>query len=76
MTECWRAELRQYNVRVMQVNPSEVITEFFARAGSRSSQTNVERKLKPREVAHVVLAMLTMNKVGFIPDATVWATNP
>jgi 3-oxoacyl-[acyl-carrier protein] reductase len=76
MTECWRAELRQHNVRVMQVNPSEVITEFFARAGSRSSQTNVERKLKPREVAHVVLAMLTMNKVGFIPDATVWATNP
>ena len=27
MTECWRAELRQYNVRVMLVNPSEVLTE-------------------------------------------------
>jgi 3-oxoacyl-[acyl-carrier protein] reductase len=76
MTECWRAELRQYNVRVMQINPSEVISDFFARAGSRSRQTNIERKLKPTEIAHVVLAMLTMNDVGFITQASVWATNP
>lgn len=76
MTECWRAELRQHNVRVMQVNPSEVITDFFARAGSSAPQKNVERKLKPSEIAHVVLAMLTMNDVGFITQASVWATNP
>ena len=76
MTECWRAELRSSNVRVMQLNPSEVITDFFARAGSRSPQTNADRKLKPSEIAHVVLAMLTMNDVGFIAQATVWATNP
>ena len=30
MTECWRAELRQYNIRVMLVNPSEVKTAFFS----------------------------------------------
>lgn len=71
LTECWRAELRKHNVRVMQINPSEVITDFSKRA-----RINAERKLKPAEIAHVVHAMLTMNDVGFITDAAVWATNP
>jgi 3-oxoacyl-[acyl-carrier protein] reductase len=25
MTECWRAELRQHNIRVMQINPSHLL---------------------------------------------------
>ena len=33
MTECWRAELRQFNVRVMLVNPSEVLTNFGVGGG-------------------------------------------
>ena len=33
MTQCWRAELRKSNIRVMQINPSEVLTEFAERAG-------------------------------------------
>ena len=33
MTECWRAELRKHNIRVMLVNPSEVLTNFAATAG-------------------------------------------
>ena len=33
MTECWRQELRKFNVRVMLVNPSEVITNFAVVAG-------------------------------------------
>ena len=28
MTQCWQAELRKYNVRVILVNPSEVLTAF------------------------------------------------
>ena len=32
MTECWRAELRKYNIRVILVNPSEVVTNFFQTA--------------------------------------------
>jgi len=28
MTECWRTELRKYNVRVILINPSEVLTAF------------------------------------------------
>lgn len=72
----WRAELRPYNVRVMQVNPSEVITEFGRRARATAAPTNPERKLTPREIAHVVHAMLAMDDVGFITDAAVWAANP
>src|ERR1700720_4270562 len=33
MTECWRAELRKFNVRVFLVNPSEVVTSFAAKVG-------------------------------------------
>jgi len=33
MTECWRDELRRHNVRVMLVNPSEVLTSFSEVAG-------------------------------------------
>src|SRR5262252_6064171 len=33
MTECWRGELRQHNIRVFLVNPSEVLTEFASSAG-------------------------------------------
>lgn len=74
LTECWRAELRVHNIRVMQINPSEVITDFGPKLGFEPK--NTEKKLKPTEIAHVALAMLSMNDVGFIPEASVWATNP
>lgn len=74
LTECWRAELRSHNVRVMQVNPSEVVTDFGTKLGM--PQQNEEGKLKPEQIAHVIQAMLSMDDVGFIPDAAVWATNP
>ena len=70
MTECWRAELRKHNIRVMQINPSEVQTEFF-RGRSFS-----ERKLRGSEIAHVALSMLELDDRGFVTDASVWATNP
>jgi len=74
MTECWRAELRTSNVRVMEINPSEVLTDF-ARAAGRS-QTASDDKLRPQEVAHAILGMLTMDDRGFTTDMTIWATNP
>jgi 3-oxoacyl-[acyl-carrier protein] reductase len=49
MTECWRAELRKYNIRVMLVNPSEVITNFAASAGI--AQKANETKLRGEEIA-------------------------
>ncbi len=74
MTECWRAELRGHNIRVMQVNPSEVVTEFQSRMGRQ--QVVNETKLRAREIAHAIKAMLEMDDRGFIPELTVWATNP
>ncbi len=74
LTECWRAELRPHHVRVMQVNPSEVVTDFGTKLGM--AQQNEEGKLKPQQIAHVIEAMLRMDDVGFIPDAAVWATHP
>jgi 3-oxoacyl-[acyl-carrier protein] reductase len=74
LTESWRAELRTHNVRVMLLNPSEVVTEFFGRAG-HAQQANPS-KLHPPEIAHAVVAMLTMEDRGFIPELSVWATNP
>jgi 3-oxoacyl-[acyl-carrier protein] reductase len=74
LTESWRAELRTHNVRVMLLNPSEVVTEFAGRAG-RDRPDNPS-KLHPPEIAHAVAAMLTMDDRGFIPELSVWATNP
>jgi len=70
LTECWRAELRTHNIRVMQINPSEVQTAFFrGRAFS-------ERKLRADEIAHAIVSMLAMDDRGFTTEMSVWATNP
>jgi 3-oxoacyl-[acyl-carrier protein] reductase len=75
MTECWRAELRQYNVRVMLVNPSEVLTDFYATAGLAQSKGN-PTKLRGDEIAHAVRSALEMDDRGFTIELTVFATNP
>jgi 3-oxoacyl-[acyl-carrier protein] reductase len=74
LSESWRAELRSHNIRVMLLNPSEVVTEFFGRAGQ--SQSDHPSKLHPYEIAQAAVAMLEMEDRGFIPELSVWATNP
>ena len=74
MTECWRAELRPHNVRVVLVNPSEVVTEFYGRAGL-PQQVN-DTKLRGAEIAHAVRAVLELDDRGFVPEVSVFATNP
>lgn len=74
MSECWRAELRTYNIRVHQINPSEVPTAF-------GSEARIERELHPKkltamEIAHAIKSVLEMDDRGFIPELSVWATNP
>ena len=75
MTECWRAELRKHNIRVMLVNPSEVQTNFGKNAGGKGRDFNPS-KLEGEQIAHLIVCMLEMNDKGFIPEAGVWATNP
>jgi len=75
MTECWRAELRQYNIRVMLVNPSEVLTDFYATAGLPQDTDN-PTKLHGDDIAHAVRSALEMDDRGFVIELTVFATNP
>ena len=74
MTECWRGELRKHNIRVMLVNPSEVLTDFAATAGL--PQKANETKLRGEEIAQAVKAILEMDDRGFTPELSVFATNP
>ena len=74
MTECWRAELRKYNIRVFLINPSEVITNFGAAAGF--AQKDNSSKLRPEDIAHMVKSVLEMNDRGFTPELSVFGTNP
>ncbi len=74
MTECWQAELRPFNIRVMQVNPSEVPTAFGN--PDRKERDEAANKLTSMEIAHTIKAMLEMDDRGMIPEVTVWASNP
>ena len=74
MTECWRAELRKNNIRVMLVNPSEVLTNFAATAGF--PQKANDSKLRGEEIAQAVKAILEMDDRGFTTELSVFATNP
>jgi 3-oxoacyl-[acyl-carrier protein] reductase len=74
MTECWRAELRQYNIRVFLINPSEVLTNFAMVAGL--SQKDNPTKLRGEDIGHMVKAVLEMDDRGFTPELTIFATNP
>ena len=75
MTECWRAELRKHNIRVMQVNPSEVQTNFFISSG-RPARAGNSTKLVGEDIAHAIAAMLEADDRAMIVEASVWATNP
>ncbi len=74
MTECWRDELRKHNVRVMLVNPSEVLTSFSKVAGFEQKENPT--KLRAEDIAHMVKAILEMDDRGFTPELSIFATNP
>ena len=74
MNECWREELRRHDVRVILINPSEVLTEFASRAGY--SQKENEKKLRPEDIAHAIVGALAAEPRAFIPELAVFATNP
>ena len=74
LTQCWQAELRQYNIRVILVNPSEVPTAF--NQTDRNERPEQDSKLTSFEIAHTIKATLEMDDRGFIPEVTVYATNP
>ena len=74
MSQCWQAELRPHNIRVIQINPSEVPTAFGK--DDRVEKDLEDKKLSPKEIADVLIASLKMDPRGFVPEVTVHATNP
>ncbi len=76
LTECWRAELRKSNVRVMQVDPSEVQNEFGEHSGRPARGARNPSKLVSEDIAAMIAALLALEDRGFVPGLEVWATNP
>lgn len=75
LTECWRLELRKHNIRVMQINPSEVLTDFAHRARGAERQDNPS-KLRGSDIADAIRCMLSQDDRAMVTEMTVWATNP
>lgn len=74
LSQCWQAELRPHNIRVCQVNPSEVTTAFAQK--NRKERAEMDNKLAPEEIAHTIVSVLEMRNKGFVPEVNIWATNP
>ena len=84
MTEAWRRELRGEGVRVMLVNPSEVMTSFAERRlgpdgdTAERDYTEAERltKLRGEEIAEAIGALIELDDRALVTEVEVWATNP
>jgi len=74
LTQCWQAELRPYNIRVSQINPSEVTTAFGN--PHRKERKEISNKLSSQEIAHAIVSSIEMREKGFINELNIWATNP
>lgn len=73
MTQCWQAELRPHDIRVILVNPSEVQTGFGGRDSDREKNPN---KLIASDIAEATISALTLPPRALIAEVTVFATNP
>ncbi len=84
MTEAWRDELRPHNIRVMLVNPSEVMTSFASNrvdnAGISTEKVYTENeqasKLRAGEIAAVLKSLIQLDDRTLVTETTVFATNP
>jgi 3-oxoacyl-[acyl-carrier protein] reductase len=73
-TQSLTEEVRKHNIRVFQINPSEVTTAL----GNPEREERMENdfKLGPDQLAQTIVAMLLLPDKAFIPETSVWATNP
>ena len=74
LTQCWQAELRPFNIRVCQVNPSEVTTAFGNT--QRIERNEVHNRLTVRKSLMLLYLQLKWIIEVFINELNVWATNP
>ncbi len=71
ISQCWQAELRPHDIRVVCVCPSEVQTAWGGKVGR-----NNPNKLYASDIADAILATLSANRRALWPEFSVFATNP
>jgi len=74
LSQCWQAELRKDNIRVCLINPSEVTTAFASE--ERIEREEESKKLGAEDIANAIVSVCEMRDKGFVPELSVWATNP
>lgn len=73
-TQSLMEEVRPFNIRVFQVNPSEVTTALGN--PEREERKEIDFKLGPDQLAQTIVSMLLLPEKAFVPELSVWATNP
>ena len=73
-TQSLTEEVRKYNIRVIQVNPSEVSTALGN--PEREERQENDSKLGPEQIAQIIVSALQLPDKSFVPELSVWATNP
>lgn len=84
MTEAWREELRPHNIRVMLVNPSEVMTNFASNRLDKDgislekkyTENEQASKLQAEDIAAVIKSLIQLDDRTLVTETTVFATNP
>ena len=71
ISQCWQAELRPHDIRVICVCPSEVQTAWGGKVGR-----NNPNKLYASDIADAILGALSAERRALWPELAVFATNP
>ena len=71
ISQCWQAELRPHDIRVVCVCPSEVQTGWGGHVGRDNPN-----KLFAEDIARVVLDAVVLPRRVLLPEFAVFATNP
>jgi 3-oxoacyl-[acyl-carrier protein] reductase len=71
ISQCWQAELRPHDIRVICVCPSEVQTAWGGKVGR-----NNPNKLYASDIADAILSAISAERRALWPEFAVFATNP
>ena len=71
ISQCWQAELRPHDIRVISICPSEVQTAWGGKVGRDNPN-----KLYASDIADAILSVLSANRRALWPEFAVFATNP
>jgi len=71
LSQCWQAELRPHDIRVICVCPSEVQTAWGGKVGRDNPN-----KLYASDIADAILSAISAERRALWPEFAVFATNP